>query len=52
MTERTERIARLRTVAVEMDLIVREIGPKLIRLAHLREEVRVIQGELNENKGD
>ena len=40
------RAARLRTIAVEMDRIVREIGPKWIRLAHLRSEARLINEEL------
>jgi len=47
----TERVERLRVVAVQMDRIVREIGPGLIRLAHLREEARAIQEEINASKG-
>lgn len=45
----TERLAfseRLRVIAVEMDRIVQEIGPKWIRLAHLREEARMISTQL------
>lgn len=45
-TDVPARVERLRTIAVEMDRIVREIGPKWIRLAHLREEARGIQREL------
>lgn len=41
-----ERAERLRTVAIEMDRIVREIGPQLIRLAHLRKESQAIIEEL------
>lgn len=47
--DQTERLAlseRLRVIAVEMDRIVQEIGPKWIRLAHLREEARMISTEL------
>lgn len=41
-----ERAERLKKIAVEMDTIVREIGPKWIRLAHLRTEAKVIIEEL------
>lgn len=41
-----ERAGRLTVLATEMDVIVRDIGPKMIRLAHLRREVRTILGEL------
>jgi hypothetical protein len=41
-----ERSDRLRVIAVEMDSIVREIGPKWIRLAHLRKEAQQIMDEL------
>ena len=37
-----ERAQRLRTIAVEMDSLVRELGPKWIRLAHLRKEAQAI----------
>lgn len=50
-TEITQRADRLRSIAIEMDRIVREIGPSWIRLAHLREEARVIQGQLREHAG-
>lgn len=47
MIERTrERADRLRVVAVEMDALVRELGPKWIRLAHLRAEAQQIIEEL------
>lgn len=41
-----ERTERLRVVAIEMDSIVRDIGPKLIRLAHLKKEANSIIVEL------
>lgn len=44
---REERAARLKTVATEMDAILREIGPKWIRLAHLRKEMVQIMEELS-----
>lgn len=47
-----ERLERLRTVAIEMDNIVRDIGPKLIKLAHLRNEARQIRGEIGAGPGD
>lgn len=42
-----ERAARLRAIAVEMDALVRELGPKWIRLAHLRKEANEIIEEMN-----
>lgn len=41
-----ERTDRLKRIAGEMDSILREIGPRMIRLAHLREEARTIVQEL------
>ena len=41
-----ERAQRLQTIAVEMDALVRELGPKWIRLAHLRKEAHAIIAEL------
>lgn len=41
-----ERAERLKVIAVEMDSLVREIGPKWIRLAHLRKEAEGIIKEL------
>ena len=41
-----ERAERLRVVATEIDSIIRDIGPKMIRLAHLREESKRILEEL------
>lgn len=49
-TERGERAARLHVIAVEMDMLVREIGPKWIRLAHLRQESRAIMRELDDEQ--
>jgi hypothetical protein len=46
-----ERAERLKTIAVEMDQLVREIGPKWIRLAHLRAESRAIIEELQRDAG-
>jgi hypothetical protein len=40
-----ERADRLRVIAIEMDSIVRDIGPKWIRLAHLRKEAHQIIAE-------
>lgn len=48
MIDRQERAERLKKIAIEMDQIVREIGPKLIKLSHLREESEMIMGELRE----
>lgn len=44
------RADRLRVVATEMDAIVREIGPKWIRLAHLRQEAHQIIAELEKDQ--
>lgn len=41
-----ERAERLRTIAVEIDSIVAHIGPKWIRLTHLRNEAKSIIDEL------
>ena len=41
-----ERSDRLQRLATEADSILREIGPRLIRLAHVREEARIIIEEL------
>jgi len=41
-----ERAERLRVIAVEMDALVREIGPKWIKLAHLRKEAQQIIADL------
>lgn len=40
-----ERVERLRVIVVEMDRITQDIGPKLIRLAHLRKEAKEIVAE-------
>ena len=40
-----ERAERLRVIAIEMDALVRELGPKWIRLAHLRKEAHQIIAE-------
>ena len=50
-TDLAERIARLQTVAMEMDRIIREVGPRLIRLAHLRAEARSIREEMDARPG-
>lgn len=47
----SERGERLRVIAIEMDRIVREIGPKWIRLAHLRNESKAIIEELTRDQG-
>lgn len=41
-----ERAERLRVIATEMDSIVRDIGPKWVRLAVLRKEAQQIISEL------
>ncbi len=41
-----ERMERLKVVAIEIDGLVRELGPKWIRLAHLRTEAQAILKEL------
>lgn len=41
-----ERADRLQKLADEADSILREVGPRLIRLAHVREEARLIIEEL------
>lgn len=46
-----ERTERLRVIAIEMDSIARDIGPKWIRLAHLRREAQQIIAAV-EPKGD
>ncbi len=46
-----ERAERLRVIAVEMDTLVREIGPKWIRLAHLRKEAQQIIADLESKQG-
>lgn len=51
MDVRTERAERLRVVALEMEQIVKEIGPKWIRLAHLRHESQQIIEELKGGAG-
>ena len=45
-----ERADRLKRIYVEIDTITRDIGPKLIRLSHLREEARQIIGQLDEKR--
>lgn len=49
-----ERTERLRVIAVEMDSIVRDIGPKWIKLAHLRQEAQQIiaDAESEETSGE
>lgn len=48
MDSQEERAERLRVIALEMDKIVRELGPKWIRLAHLRQESQQIIRELQD----
>jgi Fe-S-cluster formation regulator IscX/YfhJ len=43
------RVDRLQKIAIEMDEIVREIGPKWIKLAHLRKESQSIMEELRDD---
>lgn len=52
MSDQTqERADRLKVIMIEMDAIVREIGPKWIRLAHLRRESQMIIQELTNVDG-
>ena len=48
----TERIARLEKIMQEMGMITKEIGPKLIRLSHLRKEAKEIISELSKEESD
>ena len=41
-----ERGERLRKIALEIDSIIRDIGPKWIRMAHLRKEAQAIIEEI------
>ena len=50
-TERDERLERLKTLAIDMNALVMELGPKWIRLAHLRQEAQAIIKELGEPTG-
>lgn len=50
-TELADRVERLRVIAVEMDAMVRDVGPKLIRLAHMRDEARQIREEIGAEQG-
>lgn len=45
-----ERAERLKTIALEMDSIIKEIGPKWIKLAHLRKESQEIIEEMQNVK--
>lgn len=47
-----ERSERLKVIAVEMDGLVRELGPKWIRLAHLRKEAHQIISEMEKSEKD
>jgi len=51
-TETAAQVERLKVLAVEMNGIVMEVGPKWIRLAHLRQEAQAIIKELSEPAGD
>lgn len=44
----SERSARLTSVASEMDRIIKDVGPKLIKLSHLRAESKSIIEEIKE----
>ncbi len=49
MSDRNERAERLKLIVIQMDEIVREIGPKWIKLSYLREESKQIMAELSQN---
>lgn len=46
-----ERAERLRVIAIEMDSIAKDIGPKWIRLAHLRQEAQQIIAAVESKEG-
>lgn len=48
MDQQRERAERLKVIGAEMDQLVRELGPKWIRLAHLRAEAQQIIKELQD----
>jgi len=43
----SERQERLKKIIIEIDSIIKEIGPKWIKLAHLRNEAKSIVEELS-----
>lgn len=43
----SERQERLKKIIIEIDSIIKEIGPKWIKLAHLRSEAKSIVEELS-----
>lgn len=47
---REELAERLRIIAVEMDTMMRDIGPKWIKLGHLSKEAKSIIAELEVNE--
>ena len=47
----SERQERLKKIIIEIDSIIKEIGPKWIKLAHLRNEAKSIVEELSNEKG-
>jgi hypothetical protein len=45
-TELEERSRRLRAVAEEMDRLMKEVGPKWLRIAHLKQEAESIMQDI------
>lgn len=45
----TESERRLQVVIKEIDKIVQDVGPKLIKLGHLRNEMKVLLDEVEGN---
>lgn len=43
---------RLKVVIVEIDKIVQDVGPKLIKLGHLRNEMKLLLDEVEGGKKD
>ncbi len=47
-----ERLDRLEKLSRDMDVIIKDIGPKMIHLGHLRQEAKLIIEELQANVAD
>lgn len=52
MSDQAERTARLKTVLAEIDSLMRDVGPKWIRLAHLNNEAKLIAEELKREEDE
>ena len=47
-----ERTQRLKVITAEMESIMKDVGPKCIRLAHLRKEASEIIAGLDKEKSE